>query len=100
MLHDDYQAAGYWLLPTPHGRSKNSSLQIIVYSILLMAVSIMPISLGMVNNWFLLFALPLGSLILFRAYRLHHSLETVDARRLMFTTLFYSPLMYIGLLIC
>ncbi|MBU6324265.1 MAG: heme o synthase [Bacteroidetes bacterium] len=100
MLHDDYQAAGYWLLPTPHGRSKNSSLQIIVYSVLLIAVSIMPISLGMVNNWFLLFALPLGGLILFRAFRLHSSLETADARKLMFTTLFYSPLMFIGLLIC
>jgi len=100
MLHEDYQAAGYWLLPTPHGRSKNSSLQILIYTLLLLAVSLLPISLGMVNYWYLAFAIPLGSLLLFRVLRLHRSLETADARKLMFTTLFYSPLMFIGLLIC
>lgn len=100
MLHDDYQEAGYWMLPTPHGRSKNSSLQILIYTVLLVAISIFPINLGMAGQTYLFFALPLGAWMLFRAWKLHDSLETGDARKLMFTTLFYSPLMFIGLLIC
>jgi protoheme IX farnesyltransferase len=100
MLHDDYQEAGYWLLPTPHGRSRNSSLQILIYSVILILVSLLPLNLGMVGPWFLLFTLPLGGLILFRAWKLHQSLSTPDARKLMFTTLIYSPLIFIGLLIC
>ena len=96
LLHDDYQKAGYWLLPSKGGRDKYSALQIVVYTIILIATSIMPVLYGMCDIWALAGVLPPGLLFLFYAFKLRNSLEMGDARKLLFTSFLYTPVVFLS----
>lgn len=96
LLHDDYQKAGYWLLPSKGGRDKYSALQIVVYTIILIATSIMPVLYGMCDIWALAGVLPPGFLFLFYAFKLRNSLEMGDARKLLFTSFLYTPVVFLS----
>jgi len=99
MLHDDYQKAGYWLLPTLHGRSRPGAIQILIYTCITIAISIVPVFNGMSEIGALYFILPAGLYFLYRAIRLAGSLDMADARQLFFASLAYNPLVFTGLLI-
>jgi protoheme IX farnesyltransferase len=94
-LHDDYQKAGYWLLPSKGGRDKYSALQIVIYTLILIATSVMPVLYGMSNIWSLLGVLPSGALFLYYALKLHQTLEVSDARKLLYTSFLYTPVVFV-----
>jgi len=96
MLHDDYQKAGYWLLPSSGGRDKRSAYQILIYTVLLMLVSMMPIYYELSAPQALMLILPAGFWVLFNAYRLFRSLEVADARKLMFASLLFTPAVFMA----
>jgi protoheme IX farnesyltransferase len=96
LLHDDYQKAGYWLLPSKGGRDKYSAFQIVIYTIILIATSIMPVVYGMCDVWVLAGVLPAGLLFLFYALKLRNTLETPDARKLLFTSFLYTPVVFLS----
>ncbi len=96
LLHDDYQKAGYWLLPSKGGRDKYSAFQIVIYTIILIATSIMPVVYGMCDVWVLAGVLPAGLLFLFYALKLRKTLETPDARKLLFTSFLYTPVVFLS----
>ena len=95
LLHEDYQKAGYWLLPSKGGRDKYSALQIVIYTIILIATSVMPVLYGMSDVWALIGLLPSGALFLFFAFKLHRSLEVTDARKLLYTSFLYTPVVFV-----
>jgi protoheme IX farnesyltransferase len=95
LLHEDYQKAGYWLLPSKGGRDKYSALQIVIYTIILIATSVMPVLYGMSDVWALTGLLPSGTLFLFFAFKLHRSLEESDARKLLYTSFLYTPVVFV-----
>lgn len=92
VLYDDYKKAGFSLLPSPTGKSKASAFQIMVYSLALIPFSLMPWILG----WTGLVTLVIGSLMgiwfFYLSYKLYHSCETADARKLMFASFVYLPI--------
>ncbi|MFM7765111.1 MAG: hypothetical protein ACKO6I_05565, partial [Sphingomonadales bacterium] len=94
--HDDYQKAGYWLLPSKGGRDKYSAFQILVYTLILIATSAMPVVYGMCDTWVLAGVLPAGILFLFYAVKLHKTLEMADARKLLFTSFLYTPVVFLS----
>ncbi|MFZ9754999.1 MAG: heme o synthase [Bacteroidia bacterium] len=96
MLHEDYQKAGYWLLPSSGGRDKRSAYQILIYTVLLMLVSMMPIYYELSAPQALMLILPAGFWVLFNAYRLFRSLEVADARKLMFASLLFTPAVFMA----
>jgi len=96
LLHDDYQKAGYWLLPSKGGRDKYSAFQILVYTLILIATSAMPVVYGMCDTWVLAGVLPAGILFLFYAVKLHKTLEISDARKLLFTSFLYTPVVFLS----
>jgi protoheme IX farnesyltransferase len=96
MLHDDYQKAGYWLLPSAGGRDKRSAYQILTYTVLLILVSMMPIYYGLSRVTALSLILPVGAYVLYRATNLFRSLDVADARKLMFASLLFTPVVFLA----
>lgn len=99
ILDEDYKKAGYNLLPLGNGRTKASALQIIWYTIVLTIISALPYFVGF-SGWVSLIILVSSSLILLGyCFKLHKTLDVKDAKRLMFASIIYNPLVLIALLI-
>lgn len=99
ILDEDYAKAGYRLLPTPSGKSKASALQIIYYSAVLIPLSILPFLIG-ISGWVSMIVVLLGSIALtLTGVKLYRSLSNKDAKRLMFASILYNPIVLIALLI-
>ncbi len=89
---DDYKAGGYSLLPSKFGKSKNSAFQICVYSLLLIPFTLLPWFLGMTGIATLIIG-TLASLIFFLyAYKLFLSCDDKDAKKVMFASFFFLPI--------
>jgi protoheme IX farnesyltransferase len=91
VVYDDYKAAGFSLLPSRTGRSKESAFQIIVYALAMIPFSLLPWVLDMVGTMSLVVATISGTVFFLYAYRLYISCETADARKLMFASFVYLP---------
>lgn len=96
MLHDDYQKAGYWMLPSSGGRDKKSAYQILIYTVLLIIISMTPVYYGMCSVRALIVILPISLWVLSKAFALFRSLEIADARKLLYSTLIYTPVVFLG----
>jgi protoheme IX farnesyltransferase len=96
LLHDDYQKAGYWLLPSGGGRDKRSALQILIYTILLNLVSMMPMLYGLSSIKVMIVILPLSVYFLFKSVVLFRSLEIKDARKLLYASFLYTPVVFLS----
>lgn len=92
VLYDDYKLAGFSLLPSKSGRSKASAFQIMVYSLALIPFSLVPWLLGWTGSLTLYVAATLGILFFLYAYRLFVHCEISDARKLMFASFVYLPI--------
>ena len=92
VLHEDYQKAGFFLLPSSSGKSRNSAFQIASYSLALIPFSLAPWLLGWTGSLSLIVASVLGAAFFVFAYRLFISCEDKDARKLMFASFLYLPL--------
>jgi len=92
---DDYKKANYILLPSG-GRDTKSAMQILLYTFFIIPVSMLP-AFGLTGSLvfspiagILCFGLGLG--FLYYAWRLFISREIKDARKLMFYSIIYLPL--------
>jgi protoheme IX farnesyltransferase len=92
VLYDDYKKAGFSLLPSRTGRSKHSAFQIMLYALALIPFSLVPWLLGWTGIYSLIIASVLGIGFFLYAYKLYHSLEVSDARKLMFASFVYLPI--------
>ena len=88
---DDYKAGGFSLLPSKQGKSKNSAFQIAVYSLLLIPFSLMPWILGWTSWTSMILATLLGAAFFWYSYKLFLSCDDKDAKRLMFASFLYLP---------
>lgn len=92
VLYDDYKKAGFSLLPSNTGRSKHSAFQIMLYALALIPFSLVPWLLGWTGNYSLIIASILGIGFFLYSYKLYYSLEVADARKLMFASFVYLPI--------
>jgi len=90
--HEDYKKAGYHLLPSSLGKSKQSAFQILIYSLALIPFSLIPWILDWTGNTTFVIAALLGTLFFIYAYKLFLSQEDADARKLMFASFVYLPI--------
>jgi heme o synthase len=91
MLEDDYRKANYTLLPNYEGRTKKNADKILVYSMLLVLISMYPIILDFGSLYSLLVIVPLGIYLIIKALDLRKDLSIESAKKLMYSTLFYMP---------
>lgn len=96
LLHDDYQKAGYWLLPSLGGRDKKSAYQIMIYTVILILVSMMPMIYSLASIKVLIIILPMGLYFFYKAFKLFKSLEINDARKLLYASFLYTPVVFLS----
>ncbi|MFD0932057.1 heme o synthase [Psychroflexus salinarum] len=97
-LYDDYKEGGFFMLPTGK-RDKGTAIQIILYTIWTLIVSIVPV-LGVTGELKLsivsaVLIFSLGLVMLYFAIRLFKNRETKDARQLMLASVSYITLIQI-----
>ncbi|MCD6066678.1 MAG: cyoE [Bacteroidetes bacterium] len=97
--HDDYQRAGFFMLPSMGGRDMGSRFQILIYTLFLIPISLTPYFFGFAGLWGSVVVLLLGINFLMQAYRLYKDGEIKSARRLMFGSFYYLPVVQLALMI-
>jgi len=95
VLDDDYNQGGFRLLPSSGGRDKSSAYQILMYSLFTIPVSILPWAFHLTGTATLIVALVSGAAFCFLAFKLYFSCEIKDARKLMFASFIYLPILQI-----
>lgn len=90
--HDDYRKAGFFMLPSMGGRDKSSAFQIVVYTVFLIPVSLLPQVFGFASLLSGLFVFLFGFFFLLQAITLYLKMDLTSARRLMFGSFIYLPL--------
>ena len=91
IFREDYRAAGFKMLPVVEPSGKRMFRQTIVFSILLLAVSLLPTVVGVTGKPYFCGALLGGVFILLVAIRFARERELADARRLLKATILYLP---------
>lgn len=91
VVYDDYQQAGFSLLPSKQGRTKGSAFQIMIYSLALIPFSLLPWLMGWTSDITLIIAGSCSILFFLQSYKLFLSLTIADARKLMFASFIWLP---------
>lgn len=91
VAYDDYKAGGFSLLPS-NGKTKASAFQIVVYSLALIPFSLLPWMLGWTGWTSFVIATVLGIWFFLYSYKLLMSCDVKDARKLMFASFIYLPI--------
>lgn len=99
ILDEDYQRAGYRLLPSKTGKDKRTAVFMIWYTFILIPLSIVPYTMGISGMTSMIIAVLAGTLFLFQGIKLYRTCETKDAKRLMFYSIIYNPLILLAFLI-
>ena len=102
--HTDYSAAGFKLLPSEKGPTRFTAMQTVIYSLLLLPVSLLPFFTGMcayddVKGMLGLILVVLANFfMIIRCVRLYQQMDTGSARRVMFGSYLYLPVVLLALL--
>lgn len=98
ILDDDYKLAGFKMLPM-YGKDKKSALQILAFTILLLPIGFLPTVEGYTGIVSGCIALMGGIVLSYYAYKLYKSCDNKDAKKLMFASFLYLPVVQIAYLI-
>ena len=99
LLDEDYKKAGYFLLPSNEGKTRNTALQNIPYLIGLLAVSALPFILNISGIASLIVSLIAGIYFLSAGIQLATDLSDKSARKLMFASFIYLPVVFLALVL-
>lgn len=98
VLDDDYKKAGFNLLPTGN-RDKGSALQALLYTLSLIPVGVMPYVFHL-SGWVSMIAiLGVSFYFLWQAYQLYQKCDMDAARKLMYGSFFYLPVVMIAMVL-
>lgn len=96
--HKDYTKVGFKLLPSKDGPTKFTAIQAIMYSVLMIPIGVLPHYFGMTGNtsmWILIIA---NLFMVMQCIRLYITMDVKAARRVMFSSYIYLPIVYLALL--
>jgi protoheme IX farnesyltransferase len=99
ILHDDYQKAGFQMLPSPGGRDKVSALQTLVYTACLIPMAYLPMAFHLTGWLTTISLLVCGGIFTWQAMGLYRTLEMKAAHRLMFGSFLYLPVVQLSWMI-
>lgn len=97
VLDDDYKKAGFRLLPTTH-RDKASAIITFASTIILIPVSLLPTFFGFGGYLIAIVSLVMGLVFAYQAFVLVQRLDIKSARKLMFGSFIYLPVVQLVLL--
>src|SRR5579871_2296971 len=99
IAHKDYERAGFKLLPSVDGPTKYSAIQSIIYSLLLLPVGVLPYFLGISGIISLVIVTIANFFMVWQCIRLYKEMTVQAARRVMFSSYIYLPIVLLALLI-
>jgi heme o synthase len=99
IAHKDYTAAGFKLLPSKEGPTRYSATQAVIYSLLLLPVGVLPYLTGMSGRVSLAILLVANLLMVWQCVRLYREMNVKAARRVMFGSYIYLPVVLLALLV-
>jgi protoheme IX farnesyltransferase len=98
VAHGDYSRAGFKLLPADKGPTRFTAIQAIMYSVLMVPVGILPYLFhisGQVSLWIVLAC---NLFMVIQCLRLYKDMDVKAARRVMFSSYIYLPIVLLALL--
>lgn len=104
IAHKDYSGAGFKLLPTERGPTKFTAVQTIVYALLLVPVCVLPYIINLTEYQTVKGSICLGLVMLANIFltgqciRLYKEMNVKAARRVMFSSYVYLPVVLLALL--
>lgn len=93
IFKDDYAKGGFKMLPVEDPQGRRTFRQIIGFAALLIPVSLLPTAIGLSGIVYLIGAAILGVYMLASCFPLVRTGSTVDARRVLKTSVLYLPLL-------
>jgi protoheme IX farnesyltransferase len=98
MYREDYARAVIQMLPVVEPDGESTARQILLYSLLLIPISLMPKWLGMTGSLYMVGALVMGFAFLYAGVRVTFDRTRVRARRVLLASVLYLPVLY-GLMV-
>lgn len=98
VAHKDYSNAGFKLMPSVEGPTKYSAIQSVIYSLVLIPVGMLPFWVGMSGVVSLCIVFVANLFMIWLCVRLFLDMERKAARRVMFASYFYLPIVLLALL--
>ena len=98
LAHGDYSRAGFKLLPSERGPTKYTAMQTIVYALLLIPMTMVPYWIGLTGNYSLIVITLANIFLVWQCIRLYREMEAKAARRVMFSSYLYLPVVLLALL--
>ena len=104
VAHKDYSSVGFKLLPAEKGPTKFTAMQSIVYAVLMLPVCILPYIIRLTENKSTAGMISFGIVILANIFlvgqcvRLYREMDVKAARRVMFSSYIYLPVVLLALL--
>jgi protoheme IX farnesyltransferase len=95
MYREDYSRAGILMLPVVEPDGRVTAQQIVVYTLMLLPVSLLPALMGMSGKVYFVGAIVLGLLFLYCSLRAALSMSRQHARSLLLASVLYLPLLFI-----
>ncbi|MBM3177838.1 MAG: protoheme IX farnesyltransferase [Bacteroidetes bacterium] len=96
---DDYKKAGFRLLPSGGGKDHNTSIQIMTYTLFLLPLGLLPAWIGLTGINSAVVATLCGTGFLTQTFSLMKTGSNQSARRIMFGSFLYLPIVQIAYLL-
>jgi heme o synthase len=95
MYREDYSRAGIRMLPVVEPDGESTARQILLYSVLLIPISLLPKWMGMTGTIYMVGAIALGLFFLYSGIRVSLDRTKVRARKVLLASVVYLPVLYV-----
>jgi protoheme IX farnesyltransferase len=99
VLDEDYARAGFRMLPSPGRTDGRSAFLILLYTLFVVPVGMLPWVFGFIGPYAMATAVLLGLVMAWPAWQLFRTHDRKDARRLMFASFLYLPIVQLAYVI-
>jgi len=98
VAHADYNRAGFKLLPSKQGPTKFTALQAIMYALVMIPIGMLPYIYHVSGYWSMWIVLTANIFMVIQCVRLYIQMDVKAARRVMFSSYVYLPIILLALL--
>ncbi len=98
VAHEDYTKAGFKLLQSKEGPKKFTAIQAVIYSLLMVPVGMLPYYYHMSGNISMWILVAANLFMVVQCVRLYISMDVKSARKVMFSSYIYLPVILLALL--
>lgn len=98
VAHADYNKAGFKLLPSKQGPTKFTALQAIMYALVMIPIGMLPYIYHISGYWSMWIVLIANIFMVIQCIRLYITMDVKAARRVMFSSYIYLPIILLALL--